>query len=274
MPQPRFWKFDGTQTTISVRTWDHEEPRYVAIVVHGYPEHAGRYADVASRLVAHGAAVYGPDHMGFGLSDGERAYVKDLEDIVTDVRTVAEQAHADHPGKPQIVIGHSVGGLIAARYAQRFPDAATALVLVAPVLGAWQTATMLLSFEEFPTQVHDIGPMLSRDGQVGADFNDDLLVWHGPFRRVTLEAIARTLTVANNAGSLGPLPTLWLHGDEDALVRLDDTRQGIELIGGEELHQRRYRGAYHDLFHETNREQVFRDMIGFIDQFVPTPGGR
>ncbi|WBB77323.1 alpha/beta fold hydrolase [Micromonospora sp. WMMD882] len=269
MTRARFWKFDGTQATISVRTWDHEDPRYVAIVAHGYPEHAGRYGEVADRLVAHGAAVYAPDHLGFGLSEGERACVKDLEDIVTDVRTVAGRALAEHPGKPQIVIGHSVGGLIATRYAQRFPDALAALVLVAPVLGTWQTATMLLSFDELPTQAYDIGPMLSRDNQVGEDFNDDLLVWHGPFLRATLEAIARALTTANDAGDLGALPTLWLHGDADSLTRLEDTRTGIELIGGEELHQRRYRGAYHDLFHETNREQVFRDVTGFIDQAVP-----
>ncbi len=61
-----------------------ENPRYVALLCHGYGEHSGRYEYVAARLVADGAVVYAIDHAGHGLSDGERVLVEDFEKVVDD----------------------------------------------------------------------------------------------------------------------------------------------------------------------------------------------
>ena len=56
--------------------------RYVALLVHGYGEHIGRYDHVAAALVDHGAVVYGLDHIGHGKSGGERVIVEDFDDVV------------------------------------------------------------------------------------------------------------------------------------------------------------------------------------------------
>ena len=130
------YEFDGADGRIHVTTWSGAEaPRFVTLLAHGYGEHAGRYEHVAAMLVGLGAVVYAPDHLGHGQSSGERALVDDIEVLVTDLHIVADRARTDHPGLPVVLVGHSMGGLIAARFAQRYLAELTALVLSGPVVG-------------------------------------------------------------------------------------------------------------------------------------------
>jgi alpha-beta hydrolase superfamily lysophospholipase len=69
----------------------------------------------------------------------------------------------------------------------------------------------------------------------------------------------------SRGGRIGPLPLLWLHGDDDRLVPLAGSRVGVEEIRGERLTERIYAGARHEVFHETNKEQVFADVTDFLD---------
>ncbi|GAA3672350.1 alpha/beta hydrolase [Nonomuraea antimicrobica] len=264
MAESREHTFTGTKGLNTVREWPHERPRYLAVLVHGYGEHIGRYEYVADRLVRHGAAVYGVDHMGHGRSEGDRVLVEDFEDVVTDVHSAEEHARAEHPGAPVVLIGHSMGGMIAARHAQRYGPRLAALVLSGPVIGVWEIVPTLLAYPEPPDTPIDPAT-LSRDLSVGAAYADDPLVWHGPFRRATLEAFATTLDTITKTGSLGTLPTLWVHGADDELVPLSGTRIGIEAIRGTTLTERIYAGARHEAFNETNKDEVLDDVTSFID---------
>ncbi|WP_405866778.1 MULTISPECIES: alpha/beta hydrolase [unclassified Streptomyces] len=258
----------GTRGTITAREWPHERPRYLALVVHGYGEHVGRYEELADVLTGHGAAVFGPDHTGHGRSAGERVLIEDFEDVVTDLHAVAELARSAHPGVPVVAIGHSMGGLIAARYAQRYGDELAALVLSGPVIGAWELPGRLLALDEIPDT--PISPAsLSRDPAVGTAYAADPLVWHGPMKRPTVEAFARTLETVTKGGDVGRLPLLWLHGADDRLVPLAGSRIGIEQLDGGSLTERIYPGARHEVFNETNKAEVFADLTHFLDG-VPT----
>lgn len=254
----------GTRGALTAYEWPHPRPRYVALVVHGYGEHAGRYEEPAGVLTGHGAAVFAVDHVGHGRSAGERVVIEDFEDVVTDVHTVAGLARATYPDAPVVMIGHSMGGLIAARYAQRHGGGLAALVLSGPVIGVWVLPGRLLALDEIPDT--PISPSaLSRDPAVGAAYADDPLVWHGPMKRPTLEAFVRTLDTVAKGGDVGPLPLLWLHGADDRLVPLDGSRVGVERLSGGRLTERVYPGARHEVFHETNRAEVFADVTRFLD---------
>ncbi|MBY8840872.1 alpha/beta hydrolase [Streptomyces sp. SP2-10] len=259
---------DGTHGALAVREWPHREPRLLALLVHGYGEHIGRYEEPAALLHGHGAAVYGPDHAGHGRSAGQRAVIEDFEDVVTDLHAVADLARAAHPGLPLVVLGHSMGGLIAARYAQRYGDEPSALILSAPVIGAWELPGRLLEAEEIPDT--PVSPSaLSRDPAVGAAYAADPLVWHGPMKRPTLEAFVRTLETVAEGGDVGPLPLLWLHGDDDRLVPLSGSRAGVERLSGGRLTERIFPGARHEVFHETDRARVHAEVISFLDRVLP-----
>lgn len=265
MKQPEHWTIPGKNGHITVSEWPNDNARYTAVLVHGYGEHMGRYPGVAMALLAAGAAVAGPDHIGHGRSDGERVLVEDFHDVVADIHSVVTAVST--PERPTVLIGHSMGGMLAARYAQLHGEVLRALVLSGPVLGSWTQTTSLLDLDEIPDAPLDVST-LSRDQQVGVDYAADPLVWHGPFKRPTVAAFDRFLRAINEGGRLGALPTMWIHGGEDRLVPIDETRIGIANIRGDRFTERIYPGARHEVFNETNRDEVLADVIGFIDDVL------
>src|SRR5919205_4187757 len=125
---------------VQVRCWPADNPKRLVVLVHGYGEHIGRYAHVADALVARGSMVVGPDHIGHGRSAGEQALVESFEPIVDDLRGVVQAERGD---LPVVMVGHSMGGLIAVRYAQRHREDLVGLVLsgpVGPVMQQWLAA--------------------------------------------------------------------------------------------------------------------------------------
>ncbi len=263
------WTFEGTRTPIAARSWRDPvaEPRFVAVLVHGYGEHIGRYQHVAEALIANGAVVYGMDHIGHGKSGGERVLVNDFEDVVDDVDTVVTTARTEWPDLPVVLIGHSMGGMIGARYAQRHGDRLAAVVLSGAAIGEFQVVGMLLALDEIPDIPLDPA-ILSRDPAVGEVYASDPLVWHGPFKRPLLEAMAETIETVSKSGRLGALPLLWVHGADDQLVPIDGTRVGIEALRGDTFRQFAYPGARHEVFNETNKAEVLADVNAFIDDVL------
>ncbi|MCE6994275.1 lysophospholipase [Saccharothrix sp. S26] len=246
----------GHAGELAVRTWPNLDARWLAVIVHGYGEHSGRYGHVAEALVEAGALVVAADHVGHGRSEGERAVIADFGGVVRDVAAAVSSAASD---LPTVLVGHGEGGLVAAWYAQSHPLAA--LVLSAPVLGTWEGLDRLGSQDAG----EPLDPaLLSRDPEVGKQYAADPLVWHGPYKRETLEALERALDEVNYGPALEHLPTLWLHGGADELVPLADTRTGTDRLRGLLFEERVYPGARHEVFNETNSAEVLADVVGFV----------
>ncbi|MEN3122630.1 lysophospholipase [Janibacter sp. LM] len=241
------------------------DPTWVAVIAHGYGEHIGRYQWVADRLTADGAVVYAHDHVGHGRSEGERVLVGDFEPVVDDLDLLVQRARAENPGLPVVLIGHSLGGMIAARYTQRYADRLTATVLSGPVLGSW-AATGLADLEEIPSTPID-PTTLSRDPDVGRAYEEDELVWHGDFKRPTLRALKAELEAITLGGRL-TVPTIWLHGEDDQLVPIGPSDEGWAHIAPDQAPSKRYPGARHEIFNEVNREEVLDDVLAFVHQHI------
>jgi alpha-beta hydrolase superfamily lysophospholipase len=254
----------GSRGTIATVDWPLEDPRRVVVLAHGYGEHIGRYEHVAQDLLAHGAAVYGLDHLGHGESDGERALVEDFGDLLADLDLVVERARAAHPDVPLVLMGHSMGGLIATRYAQTSGHKLDALVISAPVIGGNPDIEALLTMDPIP-EVPIPPEALSRDPEVGRAYAEDPLVYHGPFKRATLEAMFSAVRDVADGQSLGPLPTLWIHGELDGLAPLAGTREAIARLRGETFEEHVYPGAMHEVLNETNKDEVLGDVEAFLD---------
>jgi alpha-beta hydrolase superfamily lysophospholipase len=263
----RALNLDASEGRLFVASWPNPDARYIALIVHGYAEHVGRYAHVAERLVADGAAVYGPDHLGHGRSEGERALIVAGEHLTADLDLVAQLARDEHPGLPVVVIGHSMGGLIAARYAQAHPDELAALVLSGPVIGRNPELEALVEMDPMPEVPIDPA-VLSRDPAVGEAYLADPLVYNGPFKAQTLRALFAAVEALAHAPGLGSLPVLWIHGEEDALAPHAATKEAFDHLRGEASEQKVYSGARHEIFNETNRDEVLEDVISFIDRAI------
>ncbi len=263
MTELHSWTQPGTTGARHCVRWTGAEPRLVVVLSHGYGEHIGRYADLAADLTASGAIVYGLDHMGHGKSEGEPAVISGFNDAVADLHQVAAQAAAENVDLPVVLLGHSMGGLIATRYAQTHGETLAALVLSGPQLAGKDMLEMLLGMPDFPDMPMDPS-VLSRDPAVGEAYLADPLVWQGGLPRSTVASMVSALGELENGPRLETLPVLWMHGTEDQLSAIDGARTAVEALTGENLQQRAYPGARHEIFNETNRDEVVADLITFL----------
>ena len=168
--------FAGTEGKVFYRRWDPPaEPRRIVQIVHGYAEHGGRYGHVATALAADGAVVYADDHIGHGRSDGEQAVITDFDHAVEDLHTLSAIARDSHGDLPLVLVGHSMGGLLSARYAQRWPDTVAGVAFCGAVIGDWQWARDVLADAELPYVPFDPDD-ISRDPEAGASYAGDPLV--------------------------------------------------------------------------------------------------
>ena len=257
----------GRRGRIAVHRWAATDPRALVLLAHGYGEHAGRYEAVAQDLVARGLTVVAPDHLGHGRSEGERVLVQDVGDLVADLHAVAAVARDEYPGLPTVLLGHSMGGLVATLYAQRHAGELAGLVLSGPVIGGSPDIEALLGMDPIPDVPIDPA-VLSRDPAVGEAYAADPLVWHGPFKRSTLEAFVAAVQTIADGPALGALPTLWIHGDEDELAPLSHTRPAVQRVRGEDFEEHVYPGARHEILNETNRDEVLDDVGRFVDRVL------
>jgi alpha-beta hydrolase superfamily lysophospholipase len=261
---------DAGAGRLAVHEWDSGQPLFLALLVHGYGEHLGRYDHFAQRLSSSGARVFGPDHQGHGQSDGERVLITNYAAVVEDLHLVAQAMTRRYPYLPLIMIGHSMGGLIAARYAQLHGETLSALVLSGPLLGRKTAITSLLDLPEIPATPLEVST-LSRDPDIGKRYTDDPLVWHGSFKRDTLLAMRAVLHTIHCGPTLGDLPTLWLHGGADKLVRVEESRTTLEVIRGNHFESQIYPDARHEIFNETNRDAIQGRVLAFIGTVLSSP---
>jgi alpha-beta hydrolase superfamily lysophospholipase len=245
---------------VQVRRWPAANAARLIVLVHGYGEHIGRYEHVARALAARGSAVVGPDHVGHGHSGGEPALVEDFEAIVDDLRAIVRETRGD---LPVVMVGHSMGGLIATRYAQRHPEDLAGLVLSGPAIGLGPVMEGWLAAPEPPSDPIDPA-VLSRDPAVGEAYAADPLVYHGGWKRPTLEAFVAADRAIAAGPTFGDLPLLYVHGGDDQLVPVDVARPVVERLAGPDAEVHILDGARHEVFNETDKDQT----IGLVARFA------
>jgi alpha-beta hydrolase superfamily lysophospholipase len=259
----------GSEGEISVRVWPHHAPARIVVLAHGYGEHIGRYEHVAAALVERGAVIYGPDHLGHGESEGQRVLIGDVEHVVDDLHAVVELARDRQPGLPVVLVAHSMGGLIGTRYAQRHGDELAGLVLSAPSIGlAPVLAPVLVQLpEEAELPDEPIDPtVLSRDLSVGEAYANDPLVWHGGWKRVTLEAFLRANEAVDAGPGFGRLPVLYIHGEVDQLVPRALAQPAVERLKGDDFTEHVVPEARHETFNELDKVATIELVAGFVDR--------
>jgi alpha-beta hydrolase superfamily lysophospholipase len=265
VPDPQLDELErsGSHGRIFVRRWSVPSPVRVIVIAHGIAEHSGRYEHVAQRFAGDGATVYAPDHAGHGRSAGEFGRIDSIEDLADDLGVVVELAREENPGVPLVLVAHSLGGLITTRYLQRHgTDGLAALVLSGPFYGN-PGYEALLDMDPLPEVEIDTA-VLSRDPAVGEAYAADELVYHGPGDRQTLTAIFDAVGKVKSGPQLADVPICWVQGEHDALAPLDITQAEVERLHGPDFEAHVYSEARHEVFNETNKDEVLDDVSGFI----------
>lgn len=261
--------FRGSEGRIHYRRWDPDGARRrIVRIVHGYAEHGGRYAHVADVLTEHGAVVYADDHMGHGRSDGERALITDFGHVVDDLLHLGALATERDPGLPHVLVGHSMGGLLAGLTAQRAADRTAGVAFCGAVIGDWQWAREVLDQPELPFVPFD-PEALSRDPEAGASYAADPLVYHGQYKRALLEAEVVALDRFRAQQDRLTMPVLLLHGTDDPFVPYTRSLQTIEDLPATDKEIHVYVGARHEVLNESNKNEVIAALAAWIDRIAP-----
>lgn len=245
--------------------------RAVVVLVHGAGEHGGRYAHVAEALVGNGYDVWALDHRGHGRSEGPRALIERVDHAVADLDAFVVQASAASPELLVFMLGHSMGAMLALRYALAHQDRLAGLVLSGALAALEDVSTPLRAVGRLLSAIAPRAPLIaidaalvSRDPAVVDAYRADPLVHHGKLPARTAAEIADTVQSFPETVGAIKLPTLIVYGTADALCPPSGSVMLGERIGSEDVTIRAYEGLYHEVLNEPERERVIADVVAWL----------
>ncbi len=270
---------------LHTRTWapaGTAPPRGVVVLVHGLGEHIARYERVARRLAAQGFGVVGYDHRGHGQSPGARGGAPDELALCADLGHVLRAARARFHG-PLVLLGHSLGGLVAGRYVAEGlaldPESwwrpVDALVLSSPALDPGTNALQkLLLAVVAPLLPHlAVGnglkvDWISRDPAVVKAYEDDPLVHDRITGRLGL-FVARHGPVVIAAAPRWTTPTLLMWAGADRCVAPAGSAAFAAKAPPAVVRTREWPGLFHEIFNEPEQDSVLRALDDWLGERLP-----
>ncbi|VTU40338.1 alpha/beta hydrolase [Variovorax sp. PBL-E5] len=254
--------------TLALHDWPVADTpaRAVVLLVHGLGEHAGRYGHVAARLNAWGFAVHAADHCGHGASSGRRGGLPSVMRLVDDLALVVDDVRASHPGLPLVLLGHSLGGLVAASFVGRAVRPVDGLVLSSPGLDAGLSAFQKLLVAVLSRVAPGLrvgnsldGNYLSHDRAVVQAYRDDPLC-HDRIGARLARFLADEGAVVQAAAPRWQVPTLLLYAGDDRLVRPAGSRAFAAAVPACFIEAVCFQHLYHEIFNEQDAEPVFAKL--------------
>ncbi len=261
---------------IVVRSWQPEQAvRAVVAIVPGFNSHGGYYTWVAEQFSATGLAVYAVDLRGRGTSDGERFFVDNIADYVSDVHDMVKLAKSRHPGLPLFLLGHSAGGVVSCVYTLEHQEELTGLVCED---FAFKVPAPEVALSVFKGLSH-VAPHahlfklknedFSRDPAAVKMMNEDPLIAGESQPLQTLAEMVRADERLEREFPLITLPVLILHGTLDKITKPSGSQFFYDTAGSTDKTLKLYEGHFHDLLNDTGKEQVMADIQAWIDARIP-----
>ena len=273
----------------------------VVQISHGMMDYIGRYQGMADALCKAGFAIAGNDHLGHGDSVatpddyGFFASKGGYRYVIDDVKKLNDLIRKEIPGVPVVLLGHSMGSFIARLYALDYRDSIDGLIIHGtagpnPATGAGKLLVKILRAikgerhrSKFVCSLADggynkgfdpaegSGAWLTRDpsmvaDRVGNPKNDFIFTLAG------YEDLFNFLGNCNSSSWFRQfpkdLPTLVISGKEDPVGGFG---KGVQYVydnlakNGANVELKFFEGARHELFNETNRDEVFSYLVAWLE---------
>jgi alpha-beta hydrolase superfamily lysophospholipase len=248
----------------------------VAVICHGVNSHGGQYGWVGGQFAASGLAVYALDLRGRGRSDGERFYVENVADYVSDLAGTVRLAKSRHPGLPVFLLGHSAGGVVSSVYvleneAELAGFICESFAFQVPAPGFALAAIKGLSHIAPHLPVLKLkNEDFTRDPQALAALNNDPLTAHEVQPAITVAALVRADERLREEFPTITLPVLIMHGTDDRATVCRGSQFFFDTVGSRDKTLKLYDGHYHDLLNDVGKEGVMADIQGWIDSRLPS----
>jgi len=258
--KPTLTTADGLE--LRVREWPRADARGSVLIVHGLGEHIGRYAHVAAHLNGWGWNAIGYDQRGHGTSEGARGALAQTDDLLRDLAMVIDAVRAKNPG-PLILLGHSMGGLVAARFVAERLRSVDALVLSSPALdigmGGLQKLLLAVLGPLAPNLAVGNGlkpAWISRDPAVVQAYESDPLVHDRVTPRLVRFMVDGGAYVLARAARWS-VPTLLLYAGSDRCVAPAGSKAFALSAPKAAVSVREFAPLFHEIFNEPEQREVF-----------------
>ncbi len=251
-------------------SWNGAGPAGCVGIIHGLGDHARRYGRAVHALVDRGYAAEALDLPGHGKSYGARGHVSSWEEYLEAVEAWWERPRSGPA--PIVLLGHSMGALVALDFALRHPGRLRALVLSAPPFEVVLRATMLKVrlaqlvvrvWPRFSQRTTILPSMLSHDPDVVRAHNADPLVHYLMSARLFFEFRSANDRLRQSAGRI-EIPTLVLHGDQDPISSPAGSEQWVRSAPPGRVESRRYPRLYHEILNEPEGLAIAEEVADWI----------
>ncbi|MBW4422787.1 MAG: lysophospholipase [Myxacorys californica WJT36-NPBG1] len=263
-------------TTLYYQSWHPEEPsQAVVTLVHGLGGHSGVFQNAVEYLVPQGYEVYALDLRGHGRSTGQRGYINAWAEFREDLRLFLRFVRTQRTSCPMILWGHSLGGTIVLDYVLRSPHEIQGLIATAPALGKVNISPVRLTIgrllsriaPRFSLKLKIPTNLGSRDPQIAASYLVDPLRHEYGSARLATEYFATVRWIYSHASEL-QIPLLIMHGSSDRVTLPEGSRAFFQRVIFPDKEHREYPGNYHDLYVDSDYEEVFSDLEDWLERHL------
>ncbi len=275
---PTLTTADGLK--LQLREWPCTGARGSVLIVHGLGEHIGRHAHVAAHLNGWGWNVIGYDQRGHGRSEGGRGKVASDDALLDDLARVIDSVRATHTG-PLVLLGHSMGGLVAARFCAegmatgpaRWYRGVDALVLSSPALDPGMNATQKLLLAVLGRLAPNLAvnnglrpAWISRDPAVVKAYVNDPLVHDRVTPRLVRFIVDGGEQVRQHAAHW-TVPTLLLYAGSDRCVAPAGSAAFVQAASNASFSAYEFKPLFHEIFNEPEQGEVFAVLDAWLVSF-------
>ena len=270
-----FRTFDGTE--LFYRAWlPTTRARRAVILLHRGHEHSGRYDDLVARLGLDETGFFAHDARGHGRSPGERGYAPTFATLVKDFDTFAHYVAANHGVaiEDTVILGHSVGAVVAAAWVHDYAPPLRGMVLATPALKVKLYVPLAMpalrarnALSRKPAYITSyVRPsMLTHDAAEAQRYADDPLISKQIAVNVLIDLRDTADRLLADAGAVR-VPTLIQTAGRDWVVDNRASKRFFEQLGASDGEKaiRNYPGFGHAIFHEVQRDRAIDDVRDFL----------
>ena len=252
--------------------WEAEDARAAILLVHGLAEHGGRYAELGRRMAAFGISTYALDLRGHGLSDGRRGHADRFELLLQDVDRFRREIEGITEDLPLFILGHSMGGLITARYIEEYDPPFAGAIITSPWLATameiprWKVLAAGVFNKILPAMPMDAGvdaDYLSHDPTVVARYKDDPLV-HGKITPRLFAEASMAMGLVMQRSERVRIPILFLLAGDDRIVDTKKSEAFARSLKISDVTIRILPDYYHEVLNDYDRNiahHAIRDWV-------------
>ena len=248
--------------------------RGALILLHGFGDHSGRYAEAAAWFAERGVSVWALDQRGHGRSPGRRGHFSRFAQCVSDVAALRKLVGGEEVA-PQLLLGHSFGGTVVLRYLETAPEGLAGAIVSSPFLAVamavplWKRALARLLLDLQPALPVPTGldvAHLSTDPAVGQAALSDPLYHRVMTPRVYHEVLQAQRAVLAEGDRIG-VPLLALLAGDDRIVSRA-VSEGFARALRADVSVMVYQGFFHEILNEPQRARVYRDVELWLDHVL------